>query len=131
MSADPDPWLGADKWYHCLACGTITCCTYCVVGLWKVLRGRRRTRLALGCTAGTVAGVAKEIGDSVQAWPFCPCGSSARDLVADMLGVVIGLLLILTVQLCCGRRDGSSVNGVDRNTKAQPADEITGLSAGA
>ena len=126
---DLDPWLGSDKLYHCLACAAITCCTYYVVGLWKVLRGRRRPRLALGCSVGTVAGIAKEIGDSVQAWPFCPCGASARDLVADMLGVAMGVLLILTVQMCCGRLDGSNVGGADVNSKDQPVDELAGRRA--
>ena len=104
-----DPWFGADKLYHALACATITCCTYCSVGLWKSLRGRRRTRLALGCMAGIAAGIAKEVGDSIQAWPFCPCGASVRDLIADIVGVVVGVLLVLSVQLCCGRRDGNSI----------------------
>jgi len=119
-----DPWLGADKAQHCLACATITCCVYCVVGLCHALRGRHRTRLALGCIAGTVAGIAKEIGDSVQAWPFCPCGASSSVLVADMLGVVIGVLLILSVRLCCPCRDGSPVTGVDENAKSHPADDL-------
>lgn len=59
----------------------------------------------------------------MQAWPFCPCGASARDLVADMLGVALGLLLILAVQLCCGRSDGSGGSGIGSSTDAQSTDK--------
>lgn len=127
MSTDPDPWLGVDKLLHCVGCGAITCCTYCAVGLLRALRGRRRTRLALGCTAGTAAGVAKEIGDSVQAWPFCPCGASPRDLAADVLGVMIGVLLILIVHMWCDRCGRISTSSAGRST--QSADELDGHSA--
>jgi hypothetical protein len=98
-----DPWLGTDKLLHCLACAAITSFTYSLLRIPKSLRGRHRARIAGGCLAGCLAGVAKEVGDSVQLWPFCPCGASARDLVADALGVVLGVLLVLLVQFCCSR----------------------------
>jgi hypothetical protein len=66
-----DPWLGADKLYHCVACAAITAATYAVLGIARRLRtfSAARARLALAVFSGSGAGVAKEVGDYWNFWP--------------------------------------------------------------
>lgn len=67
-SPHPDPWLAPDKFQHFAFCFAVT-----AAGYWAARRYERarRLRLALGCAAGVVAGVLKEVGDVLQ---VCTCG---------------------------------------------------------
>ena len=125
-----DPWLGADKLYHCVACAVATSCTFAILGIAKSLRLRtasaRRLRLGLAVLSGSGAGVAKEIGDNWNVWPFCPCGASARDLAADALGVALGVLIALLCQRCCCWCCCQRQRGADR---AAPDGAGTGVAA--
>ena len=62
-----------------------------------------RTHLILAAMAGIIAmaiGIAKEIGDAYDIWPFCGeagCQSSGGDILADFIGVVLGEVLICTM----------------------------------
>lgn len=63
IPAAEDPWRGTDKLQHFVFCFVVTVCASLLCYTSKRLQGRR---LLLGCGAGLLAGVAKEIGDFLR-----------------------------------------------------------------
>lgn len=119
-STDSDPWLGTDKLYHLVACFLITAAAYSSLLLLRRLSGCRRrwpcshcsssrALLLLAIGSGTAAGVAKEAGDAIGLWPFCPCLASIRDLVADAAGVVLAAIFLV-----CWQRVAAGVSDADQ-----------------
>ncbi|KAJ0984898.1 hypothetical protein J5N97_003254 [Dioscorea zingiberensis] len=86
---DPDPWLGADKLEHFVACLLITLVVASLAGRSRLSFLRRRNA-TIGSLSALAAGAAKEAGDELGLW--ASSGASARDAAADLLGVLIASL---------------------------------------
>ncbi|XP_062008021.1 uncharacterized protein LOC133725022 [Rosa rugosa] len=88
---DNDPWLARDKLYHLLFCFSLTL-------LFSTLAARtpypflRRHSIRVGSLLSLSAGAAKEFADELGF--FHSAGASAKDAVANFLGVVIASLLL-------------------------------------
>ena len=94
-----DPWLGHDKLEHVVACFAITIMIHMACA--HVNPYSIRMLYAMG--GGALAGIAKEVGDAVRAWPWCRarrCSASGRDLVADVVGILAALVGIGLFSCC-------------------------------
>lgn len=87
-----DPWLALDKLQHFLFCFAVTAAGYLAARARERLR---RHRLPLGCAAGVVAGILKEVGDVLGLWPGA---LSIRDLGADAVGVAAALAALVAAE---------------------------------
>ena len=89
-----DPWFAPDKLYHLLFCFSLTL-------LFSTLAARtpypflRRHSIRVGSVLSLLAGAAKEFADELGF--FRSAGASAKDAVANFLGVLIGSLLLYLV----------------------------------
>ncbi|KAJ4754360.1 hypothetical protein LUZ62_088765 [Rhynchospora pubera] len=86
-----DEWWALDKAQHLLACLLITLLVAALAGRSRHAFLRRRSA-AIGSVASLFAGAAKEAGDEIGLWRSA--GGSAKDAVADLLGVVLALIVI-------------------------------------
>ncbi|CAG9466467.1 unnamed protein product [Pedinophyceae sp. YPF-701] len=92
-----DPWLARDKVEHVLSCVLVTAVTALACRSYKPVRARlpawalRCPPAWLGAAAGAAVGALKELGDGLQWWPG---RASIRDGVADVVGVVLGVVLV-------------------------------------
>ncbi|OWM81867.1 uncharacterized protein LOC116210225 [Punica granatum] len=81
-----DPWIAPDKLYHVLFCLFLT-----LLFSFAASRTRypflRRHSIRLGSIASLLAGAAKEAADQFGIFPSA--GASAKDAVADVIGVLI------------------------------------------
>ncbi|KAL6141108.1 hypothetical protein ACLB2K_059399 [Fragaria x ananassa] len=88
---DNDPWLARDKLYHFLFCFSLTL-------LFSTFSARtpypflRRHSIRVGSLLSLLAGAAKEFADELGF--FHSAGASAKDAVANFLGVVVASLLL-------------------------------------
>ncbi|XVF86347.1 hypothetical protein PTKIN_Ptkin18bG0032100 [Pterospermum kingtungense] len=89
--SDKDPWLAPDKLYHFLFCFFLTL-------LFSTLASQsrhpflRNQSIRLGSILSLLAGAAKEAADHLGFFPSA--GASARDAVADLLGVLISAMAL-------------------------------------
>ena len=88
---DKDPWLAPDKLYHFLFCFflTILFSTLASLSRYSFLRNHS---IRVGSILSLVAGAAKEAADQLGIFPSA--GASARDAVADLLGVLIAAMAL-------------------------------------
>ena len=99
-----DPWLAPDKLYHLLFCFSLTL-------LFSALAARtpypflRRHSIRVGSVFSLLAGAAKEFADELGF--FRSAGASAKDAVANFLGVLIASLLLYLVNHL-GRSDNEA-----------------------
>mgnify|MGYP003686155667 CR=1 FL=1 len=85
-----------DKVEHFLASVVIVIFVYAV--MWRRHAG---LRLVAGTLVAAFLGCMKEAGDSLSLWPWCPpCAADAEDLIADGLGVLAAVILLLSWNLC-------------------------------
>ncbi|KAI3521174.1 hypothetical protein L1887_10635 [Cichorium endivia] len=86
-----DDWLAYDKLQHFLLCFFIT-----VISSYLASRARysllRRRSISVGCILSLFVGVAKEVADELGF--FKSAGASAKDAVADILGVFVAVLAL-------------------------------------
>ncbi|KAA8540537.1 hypothetical protein F0562_024544 [Nyssa sinensis] len=86
-----DDWLAPDKLYHVLFCFFIT-----IIFSLLATRTRypflRRRSIWIGSMASLAAGAAKEAADEFGF--FKSAGASAKDAVADLLGILLAALLL-------------------------------------
>ncbi|KAK4590125.1 hypothetical protein RGQ29_020610 [Quercus rubra] len=88
---DEDPWLAPDKLQHLLFCFSLTL-------LFSFLATRtrypflRRHSIRVGSILSLLAGAAKEAADHLGF--FQSSGASAKDAVADFIGVLIAYLVL-------------------------------------
>uniref|UniRef100_A0A5B7B0N7 Transmembrane protein n=1 Tax=Davidia involucrata TaxID=16924 RepID=A0A5B7B0N7_DAVIN len=86
-----DDWLAPDKLYHVLFCFFIT-----VIFSLLATRTRypflRRRSIWVGSIASLAAGAAKEAADEFGF--FKSAGASAKDAVADLLGILLAALAL-------------------------------------
>ena len=100
---DSDPWFGVDKIEHFAACLAITLLTYALLAGVRTFRSPRvhdgvvsTIPFALALCTSVLAGLAKELGDASQLWPWCPpCVPSHRDLAANVLGSMVGAAVLI------------------------------------
>ncbi|XP_030968247.1 uncharacterized protein LOC115988771 [Quercus lobata] len=89
-----DPWLAPDKLHHLLFCFSLTL-------LFSFLATRtrypflRRHSIRVGSILSLLAGAAKEAADHLGF--FQSSGASAKDAVADFIGVLIAYLVLSLV----------------------------------
>ncbi|CAG7869044.1 unnamed protein product [Brassica rapa] len=86
-----DPWLAPDKFYHVIFCFTISLLFSTLASLSRYSFLRRHS-IWIGSAFSLAAGAAKEAADQFGFFPSA--GASARDAVADAVGVVIAALLL-------------------------------------
>ncbi|CAN6570416.1 unnamed protein product [Malus baccata var. baccata] len=92
---DNDPWLAPDKLQHVLFCFSLTL-------IFSTLATRtrhpflRRHSIWFGSILSLLAGAAKEFADELGF--FRSAGASAKDAVADFVGVLIGSLVLYFVK---------------------------------
>ncbi|CAF1926003.1 unnamed protein product [Brassica napus] len=86
-----DPWLAPDKFYHVIFCFTISLLFSTLASLSRYSFLRRHS-IWIGSAFSLAAGAAKEAADQFGIFPSA--GASARDAVADSVGVVIAALLL-------------------------------------
>ncbi|XWS16528.1 hypothetical protein CRYUN_Cryun34aG0096400 [Craigia yunnanensis] len=88
---DKDPWLAPDKLYHFLFCFflTILFSTLASLSRYPFLRNRS---IRVGSIISLVVGASKEAADQLGFFPSA--GASARDAVADLLGVLIAAMAL-------------------------------------
>ncbi|XP_022724481.1 uncharacterized protein LOC111281120 [Durio zibethinus] len=88
---DKDPWLAPDKLYHFLFCFflTVLFATLASLSRYPFLRNHS---IRVGSILSLVAGAAKEAADQLGFFPSA--GASARDAVADFLGVMIAAMAL-------------------------------------
>lgn len=83
---DSDPWLAPDKLYHVLFCFSLTLLFSSLASLTRHPFLRHHS-IWVGSIASLLAGAAKEVADDLGFFPSA--GASAKDAVADLLGVLI------------------------------------------
>lgn len=88
-----DDWLARDKIYHVIFCLSINVVVSLLFSHSRSSFLRRRF-IFLGSLLSLAAGVAKELAD--QLGFFHSAGASSRDIVADILGVILAVI-VLTV----------------------------------
>ncbi|CAN7041290.1 unnamed protein product [Brassica oleracea var. botrytis] len=88
---EEDPWLAPDKFYHVIFCFTISLLFSTLASLSRYSFLRRHS-IWIGSAFSLAAGAAKEAADQFGIFPSA--GASARDAVADSVGVVIAALLL-------------------------------------
>ncbi|ESQ35219.1 hypothetical protein EUTSA_v10009838mg [Eutrema salsugineum] len=86
-----DPWLAPDKLYHVIFCFSISLLFSTLASLSRYSFLRRHSIL-IGSAFSLAAGAAKEAADHFGVFPSA--GASARDAVADAVGVVIAAFLL-------------------------------------
>ncbi|MBA0712966.1 hypothetical protein Goshw_011701 [Gossypium schwendimanii] len=88
---DKDPWLAPDKLYHFLFCFFLTLFFSALASLsrYHFLRSHS-TRV--GSILSLLAGAAKEAADQLGFFPSA--GASARDALADLLGVLVAAMAL-------------------------------------
>jgi putative lipoprotein len=91
VSADPDPWFGADKWKHFGVSSVVAGASY---GVAATQVQDRWAALAIGGGVALAAGAAKEgvdaLGYGDPSW---------KDLAWDGIGAVAGLLVALAIDV--------------------------------
>ncbi|KAB1218786.1 hypothetical protein CJ030_MR3G026666 [Morella rubra] len=94
-----DPWCAPDKLYHLLFCFSLTI-------LFSSLATRtrhpflRRHSIRIGSIISMLAGAAKEAADHLGF--FQSSGASAKDAVADLIGVLVAYILLSVFGLLVG-----------------------------
>lgn len=83
-----DPWFGKDKADHVMLSAALTAVQY--YGLHRELELSSRRSLRTAALSTLAVGVAKEIYDATARKRF----ASKKDLVADVLGIAITVILI-------------------------------------
>ncbi|KAL6134244.1 hypothetical protein ACLB2K_066476 [Fragaria x ananassa] len=88
---DNDPWLARDKLYHFLFCFSLTLLfsTFAARTPYRFLRCHS---IRVGSLLSLLAGAAKEFADELGF--FHSAGASAKDALANFLGVVVASLLL-------------------------------------
>lgn len=90
-----DPWLAPDKLYHVLFCFSLALLFSTLASLIPHPFLRRHS-IRLGSIASLLAGAAKEAAD--QLGFFRSAGASAKDAVADLLGVLLASFVLYLVK---------------------------------
>ncbi|KAK9100288.1 hypothetical protein Scep_023718 [Stephania cephalantha] len=111
MENNGDEWLALDKLEHVLFCFFISIFVSSIAYLSRFSL-LRRWSIWIGSLASIAAGAAKEAGDEIGLWHSA--GASAKDAVADLLGVAIAVL-VLSVWRWWSRR---------RSRKIKPDEEL-------
>ncbi|KAG7591839.1 hypothetical protein ISN45_Aa01g008220 [Arabidopsis thaliana x Arabidopsis arenosa] len=88
---EDDPWLAPDKLYHVIFCFSISLLFSTLASLSRYSFLRRHS-IWIGSAFSSAAGAAKEAADQIGIFPSA--GASARDAVADAIGVVIAALVL-------------------------------------
>ena len=88
-----------DKVVHCLASGAIALVIFaasgCAFAAWSL-----RKRLVVAGISTFLTGLFKELGDGwLWQWPWCPCSADGKDLLANLLGIVLALFGVVHVGL--------------------------------
>lgn len=83
-----DPWFGRDKADHLMLSAALTAAQYYALHRELEMSSRRSLQAAVISTA--VIGVAKEIYDATARKRF----ASKKDLIADVLGIALAVVLI-------------------------------------
>ncbi|CAH2037443.1 unnamed protein product [Thlaspi arvense] len=86
-----DPWLAPDKLYHLVFCFSISL-LFSTLAAFSRHSFLRRHSIWIGSAFSLAAGAAKEAADQFGVFPSA--GASARDAVADAIGVVIAAFLL-------------------------------------
>lgn len=86
-----DPWLAPDKLYHVIFCFSISLLFSNLASLSRYSFLRRHS-IWIGSAFSLAAGAAKEAADQFGIFPSA--GASARDAVADAIGIVIAALVL-------------------------------------
>ncbi|KAL5576110.1 hypothetical protein UlMin_017809 [Ulmus minor] len=90
-----DPWLAPDKWYHVIFCFSLTLLFSTLANLAPHPFLRRHST-SFGSIASLLAGAAKEVADELGY--FRSAGASAKDAVADVLGVMLASFCLSLVK---------------------------------
>ncbi|KAI9076015.1 hypothetical protein K1719_042031 [Acacia pycnantha] len=98
---ETDPWLAPDKVYHVLFCFTLSI-VFTTLATFTRYPFLRRHAISIGSIASLLAGAAKEAADELGY--FRSAGASARDAVADIVGVLLAFF-VLSVFRCSTRPD--------------------------
>ena len=84
VTAEPDRWLGGDKFKHFAMSYAVT--SFAFAGSRTLFEDD--TSLGLAIAAGSTAGLLKELYDRARGRPF-----SKRDLVWDAAGIAVGYVI--------------------------------------
>ncbi|XP_052626428.1 uncharacterized protein LOC111892216 [Lactuca sativa] len=106
-----DDWLAYDKLQHFLLCFSITFISSSLASRTPYALLRRRS-ISLGCILSLLVGAAKELADELGF--FKSAGASAKDAVADIVGVIVAALVLSLCNVFCFRRDRSVTLGQTR-----------------
>ncbi|KAI3785979.1 hypothetical protein L1987_45105 [Smallanthus sonchifolius] len=97
-----DDWLAHDKLQHFLLCFSITITVSFLASRTRYSPLRRHS-ISVGCIVSLTAGAAKEFADELGF--FKSSGASAKDAVADIVGVFVSVLaLSIWNSFCSGDR---------------------------
>lgn len=97
-----DPWLAPDKLYHVVFCFSLTLLFSTLASLTPIPFLRRHS-IRLGSIASLLAGAAKEAADELGF--FRSAGASAKDAVADLLGVLLASFALSLLKHSSSRHD--------------------------
>lgn len=86
-----DDWLARDKIYHVIFCFSINV-VVSLLASHSPYSFLRRRFIFLGSVISLAAGAAKEIADHFGF--FQSAGASSRDVVADIIGVILAVVLL-------------------------------------
>ncbi|KAK9066314.1 hypothetical protein SSX86_013635 [Deinandra increscens subsp. villosa] len=95
-----DDWLANDKLQHFLLCFSITLLVSFLASRAKYSLLRRHS-ISIGCIISLTAGAAKEFADELGF--FKSAGASAKDAVADIVGVFVAVLALSLWNSFCFR----------------------------
>ncbi|PWA79766.1 hypothetical protein CTI12_AA203070 [Artemisia annua] len=112
MNNNGDDWLATDKIQHFVLCFLITI-------IISILASRtrysliRRHNISIGCIVSLTVGAAKEAADELGF--FKSAGASAKDAVADIVGVFVAVLCLYLWNLlfCFRSRSGQTLGGYE------------------
>ncbi|CAI9261811.1 unnamed protein product [Lactuca saligna] len=106
-----DDWLAYDKLQHFLLCFSITFISSSLASRTPYALLRRRS-ISLGCILSLLVGAAKELADELGF--FKSAGASAKDAVADIVGVIVAALVLSLCNIFSFRHDRSVTLGQTR-----------------
>ncbi|CAK7336291.1 unnamed protein product [Dovyalis caffra] len=122
--SDDDPWLAPDKLYHVLFCLSLTLFFSKLASLTRYPFLKRHS-IRVGAFLSLFAGATKEAADQIGLFPSA--GASAKDALADVIGVLIA---VAALSMCKSKKTDGSDSGSGQTRRVLPVEGFEDLLKG-